>query len=152
VQGGRSETMDYSNIIKEEEINNAYNLPSTKQSIRFLHAAAGFLVKSTWMHAIKAGNYVTWPRLTHKIVPKHFPESNEVQKGPMKQQGQNVGSTKIKIEPDDEAVLDLGNHDDEPIPDLRTHADTSNNTANPDTVKKTATKDTKNQKHLQKHH
>ncbi len=51
---------------EEDEINNVYNLPSTKQSIRYLHAAAGFLVKSTWMQAIKAGNYVTWPRLTPK--------------------------------------------------------------------------------------
>jgi hypothetical protein len=30
--------------------------------------------------------------------------------------------------------------DDEPIPDLGTHADISNNTANPDTLKTTATK------------
>jgi hypothetical protein len=53
---------------EEDEINNVYNLPSTKQSIRYLHAATGFLVKSTWMEAIKAGNYVTWLRLTPEIV------------------------------------------------------------------------------------
>jgi hypothetical protein len=81
------------------------------------------------MQAIKAGNYVTWPGLTPKIVQKHFPESDKVQKGPMKQQHQNIQPSKIKIEPDDV-----------PIPDLVTHADTSNNTTNLDTVKKTATK------------
>jgi hypothetical protein len=31
--------------------------------------------------AIKAGNYVTWPELTAKVVHKHFPESDETQKG-----------------------------------------------------------------------
>jgi len=40
----------------KEEANNAYNLPSTKQSIRYLHAAAGFPVESEWIKAIKAGN------------------------------------------------------------------------------------------------
>jgi hypothetical protein len=47
----------------------------------------------------------------------------------MKQQCQNIQSTKIKIEPDDK-----------PIPDLRTHIDIPNNTANPNSVKKKATK------------
>jgi hypothetical protein len=48
----------------EEEANNVYTLPSTKQSIRYLHASAGFPVESEWIKAIKAGNYVTWPELT----------------------------------------------------------------------------------------
>ena len=48
----------------EEEANNVYNLPSTKQSIRYLHAAAGFPAKSEWIKVIKAGKYVTWPELT----------------------------------------------------------------------------------------
>jgi hypothetical protein len=70
----------------EEKANNVYNLPSTKQSIRYLHAAAGFPVESEWIKAIKAGNYVTWPELTAEAVHKHFPESDETQKGHMKQQ------------------------------------------------------------------
>ncbi len=80
---------------KEEAIN-AYNLPSTKQSIRYLHAEAGFPVESEWINAIKAGNYVTWPELTAEAVHKHFPESDETQKGHMKQHRQNVRSTKVK--------------------------------------------------------
>jgi hypothetical protein len=75
---------------EKNEINNIYNLPLTKQSRRCLHAAAEFPVESTWMQAINAGNYVTWPRLTPKTVSKHFPEFNEVQKGHMKQQHQKV--------------------------------------------------------------
>ena len=80
----------------EEKANNVYNLPSTKQSIRYLHAAAGFPVKSEWIKAIKAGNYVTWPELTTEAVSKHFPESDETHKGHMKQQRQNVRSTKVR--------------------------------------------------------
>jgi hypothetical protein len=45
----------------------------TKQSIRYLHAAAGFPVESEWIKAIKAGNYFTWMELTAKAVHKHFP-------------------------------------------------------------------------------
>jgi hypothetical protein len=66
---------------EEDEIRNVYNLPSTKQSIRYLQAPAGFPVKSTWMQAIKAENYITWPRLNPKTVCRHFSESDEVQKG-----------------------------------------------------------------------
>jgi hypothetical protein len=40
----------------EEKINNVYNLPSTKQSIHYLHALAGFPIESRWIKAIKAGN------------------------------------------------------------------------------------------------
>jgi hypothetical protein len=68
----------------KEEANNVYTLPSTKQSIRYLHAAAGFPVESECTKAIKAGNYVTWPELTAEAVHKHFPESDETQKGHMK--------------------------------------------------------------------
>ncbi len=67
----------------KEEANNEYTLPSTKQSIRYLHAAAGFPVESECTKAIKAGNYVT-PELTAEAVHKHFPESDETQKGHMK--------------------------------------------------------------------
>jgi hypothetical protein len=79
----------------EEEANNVYNLPSTKQSIHYLHAAAGFPVKSEWIKAIKAGNYVTWPELTAETVHKLFPESDEAKKGHMKQQHQNVRSIEV---------------------------------------------------------
>ena len=77
---------------------NVYNLPSTPQAIRYLHAAAGFPVKETWVKAINNGNYVIWPGLTAEAVNKHFPESVETQKGHMKKQRQNVRSTKALVE------------------------------------------------------
>ncbi len=64
--------------------------------IRFLQAAAGFLTKETWLKAIKAGNYLTWPGVTAKTVNRHFPELVEMTKGHMKKQCQNVRSLKIR--------------------------------------------------------
>ena len=40
----------------KDEVNNVYSLPSIPHIIRYLHAAAGFPVKETWLDAIKAGN------------------------------------------------------------------------------------------------
>ena len=80
---------------KREEISNVHNLPSIFQIIKYHHAAAGYPVKDTWIKAINAGNYTTWPGLTSEAVRKHFPESDETQKGHMKRQRQGVRSTKI---------------------------------------------------------
>ncbi len=51
-----------------EEANNVYSLPSIPQTITYLHAAAGFPVKETWMNTIKAGNVISWPSLTTLVV------------------------------------------------------------------------------------
>jgi hypothetical protein len=79
---------------KREEAANVYNLPSIPQTIRYLHAAAGYPTEDSWIKAIKAGNYISWPGLTEKAVRKYFPESDETQKGHMKRQRQGVRSTK----------------------------------------------------------
>ena len=73
-----------------EEINNVYELPSTEKAIRFLHAAAGFPPKVTWLKAIRAGNYDSWPMISIRNVNKYFPESNEMQKGHMRQTREEV--------------------------------------------------------------
>ncbi len=70
-----------------------YDLPSVNQTIKYLYAAAGYPVKDTWVKAINAGNYTTWPGLTATAVRKHFPESDETQKGHMKRQRQGLRST-----------------------------------------------------------
>jgi hypothetical protein len=41
-----------------QQANSVYNLPSTKQTIKWMHAVCGYPVKLTWLKAIKAGNYV----------------------------------------------------------------------------------------------
>ena len=85
---------------------NVYNLPSIAQVIKYHHAAAGFPTKDTWVKAIKAGFYVSWPGLTAEAASKHFPESEETQKGHLKKQRQNVRSTKRKVtfSDDDEMI------------------------------------------------
>eukprot|EP00804_Cyclotella_cryptica_P015847 CCRYP_006351-RA/>CCRYP_006351-RA protein AED:0.42 eAED:0.15 QI:0/0/0/0.6/1/1/5/0/704 len=49
---------------EEHTILNVFELPSIKQTIRYFHAAAGFPTKTTWMAAIRRGNYNTWPLVT----------------------------------------------------------------------------------------
>ena len=81
----------------QEVATNVYTLPSIPQTIRYLHAAAGFPTKDSWIKAIKNGNYATWPGISAEAVNRHFPESIETQKGHMKKQRQNVRSTKQKV-------------------------------------------------------
>jgi hypothetical protein len=83
-------------MAKQEAASNVYSLPSILQAIKYLHAAAGFPTKDTWVKAIKNGNYVSWPGLTLNAVNKHFPESIKTQQGRMKKQRQNVRPMKQK--------------------------------------------------------
>ena len=90
---------------QQEDASNVYNLPSIAQTIKYLHAAVGYPVEDTWINAINAGNYTTWPGITAAAVGKHFPKSDEMQKGQMKQQRQGVRSTKaLETIPEDRAV------------------------------------------------
>ena len=50
----------------KEAINHVYDMPSIQPAIRYLHAAAGFPTKSTWLKAIRNNNYMSWPLLTVK--------------------------------------------------------------------------------------
>eukprot|EP00956_Cyclotella_meneghiniana_P000230 scaffold288_cov44-Cyclotella_meneghiniana.AAC.10 len=86
----------------DEAAMNVYELPSTKEVVRFLHAALGFPTKATLLTAVKHGNLVTFPGLTSKNINKHFPESDEMQKGHMRQSRQGVRSTKVI---DEDAML-----------------------------------------------
>ena len=75
-------------------INNVCELPSIEPAIRYLHGAAGFPTKATWIKAIQNGSYLSWPLVNVKNVNKFFPESEETQKGHMRTQRQGVLSTK----------------------------------------------------------
>ena len=74
----------------DPEANSAYDLPSVEGLVQYLHAAEGFLIKSTWLAAIKTGNYATWPGLTYSDASKYYPESTETIKGHMTQLSQGV--------------------------------------------------------------
>jgi hypothetical protein len=64
-----------------------------------MHAVCGYPVKSTWLRAIKAGNFVGWPMLTERNVSKYCPDMDETLKGHMKQTRKNVRSTKARQRP-----------------------------------------------------
>ena len=81
---------------------NVYELPSTKEVVRFLHAAPGYATKATLLTAAQNGNLVTFPGLTPENINRLFPESAETQKGHMRQTRQGVRSTKVI---DEDAML-----------------------------------------------
>ena len=65
-----------------QQANRVYSLPSTEQKIKWMHAVCAYPVKSTWLAAVKAGNYLTlagqcWK---HKTSKKYFPETMETPK------------------------------------------------------------------------
>ena len=80
----------------EKAIHNFYEIPTIELTIHYLHAAAGFPTKPTWIKIICNGNYLFWPLITVTNVHKHFPESEETQKGHMQNQRQGVRSTKVR--------------------------------------------------------
>jgi hypothetical protein len=73
-----------------------YNLPSTKQAIKWMHAVYRYLVKLNWLKAIKAGNYMGWRMLTERNFQKYYPKTTKTAKGHMNQTRKNVRSTKVK--------------------------------------------------------
>lgn len=87
------------NAVLQECVANAYDLPSTEALVKYLHAAAaaGFPTKSTWLKAIKSKYFATWPGLTEFAVRKYFPESEETQRGHMRQRRSNIRKTNRKV-------------------------------------------------------
>ena len=83
--------------IMNEIAANVHDLPSTERVIRYLHAACGFPTKPTWLQAIQANFYPTWPMLNSKNVNKYFPESEETVKGHMRQIRTGTRKTNRKV-------------------------------------------------------
>ena len=97
--------LDYKNLGREhpdrftagvDEANAIFDLPNSRQTLKYFHAAAGYPTKESFLEAVRAGNYATWPGLTTTLIAKHFPDSDETQKGHMKGQRKGVRSTKVK--------------------------------------------------------
>ena len=53
----------------------AYELPSVAALIIYSHAEAEYPVRSTWLKAIGAGNYVSWPGLMLSNATKYYPSA-----------------------------------------------------------------------------
>ncbi len=73
-----------------ERANAIFKLPSTRQTILYHHALVGFPIKETFLNAVRAGNYTTWPGLTIAALHKYFLDSDEMQKGHMRSQRQGI--------------------------------------------------------------
>lgn len=61
--------------------------------IKYLHAACFSPVPSTWIQAIKANNFITWPGLTIQLVKKHLPLTEATIQGHIHRQRQKLQST-----------------------------------------------------------
>jgi hypothetical protein len=78
-----------------EAVYNVYELPSTRELVAFLNASLGYPTKATLVEAARRGFLTSFPGLTVENINKFFPESEETQKGHMRQQRQGVRSTKM---------------------------------------------------------
>jgi hypothetical protein len=78
--------------------NHAHDTSTQKELINYLHAVFFSPVKSTWIAAIKNGNFTSWPGLTERAVERHLSKSSATVKGHLNQQRMNTRSTKIKEE------------------------------------------------------
>ena len=71
-------------------------MPSVEALVIYFHAAAGYPVIDTWLKAIKAGIYDSWPGLTYINTTKYCPSADKTIKSHMVQTRQGVRSTKPK--------------------------------------------------------
>jgi hypothetical protein len=81
---------------KIPQCNHAHDNNNQKDLINYLHAACFSPVKSTWIKAIKNGNFSSWPGLNEQNVEKYLSKSKSTAKGHLNQQRQNARTTKIK--------------------------------------------------------
>jgi hypothetical protein len=101
-------------VVGVNKTNAIFDLPNTRQSLMYFHAAVGFPVKETFLDAVRARYYATWPGLTTTLIAKHFPDSDETQKGLMIGRRKGVRSTRVK--PACEIKIKPGTKDPPPKP------------------------------------
>ena len=75
----------------------SYEIKTKAELVQYLHRCAFIPVKHTWTKAIDAGYFATWTGLTSELVHKHLPKSLATAKGHLKQDCQNIRSTKPSI-------------------------------------------------------
>jgi hypothetical protein len=68
-----------------EMSNNVYELTKIYDATQYLHAAAFSPVKSSFIKAIQAGKFATWPNLTAQHVKQYLEKSESTIKGHMNQ-------------------------------------------------------------------
>jgi hypothetical protein len=81
------------------QCNHAHDNNNQKDLINYLHAACFSPVKSTWIKAIKNGNFSSCLGVNEHTVEKHLSKYTSTAKGHLNQQRQNARITKIKDAP-----------------------------------------------------
>ena len=84
----------YTPTSTEPQVNNVYELNKKRNIVTYLHKAEFGPVPSTWIEAIEAGFFSTWPGLTVQLVKKYLEKSTSTVKGHMRSSLQNLRSTK----------------------------------------------------------
>jgi hypothetical protein len=78
---------------KNCEAHSVYECSNERDLVRFLHAAAFIPLPDTWITAIRAGHFATWPGLAEDLVRKHLPKELATVKGYLSQRRKNLRST-----------------------------------------------------------
>jgi hypothetical protein len=74
-----------------EHANNVHEMRNQGDQVAYLHCGACFSpTKSTWLKAINASYFATWPGLTAELLSKHLPKSIATSKGHLQQERQNL--------------------------------------------------------------
>jgi hypothetical protein len=81
---------------KISQCNHAHDNNNQKDLTNYLHATCFSPVKSTWIKAIKNGNFSSWRGLNEQKVERYLSMSIVTAKGHLNQQRQNARTTKIK--------------------------------------------------------
>ena len=82
-------------VALSQKLNVILRKDKTKEDlVTFFHGAMGSVVPSTWIKAIKNNQFSSWPGLTADLVKKHLPPSIATAEGHLRQEYQNLQSTK----------------------------------------------------------
>jgi hypothetical protein len=91
--------------------NHAHETSNLKELIKYIHATAFRPLKSTWIKAIKNGNFASWSGLIEKAVEKLVSKSVATVKGHLNQQRIYARSTQPKKEPECSMELETNVYD-----------------------------------------
>ena len=75
----------------------AYDLPSVEAFVIYFHAAAGNLIRSIWLRAIKASNVASFPGLTPANAKRFCPSVDKTIKGHLVKDRQGTRSSHEKL-------------------------------------------------------
>jgi hypothetical protein len=95
---------------KSKQAHSVYECTNKQDLVRFLHAAAFSSAQDTWLKAILAGHFATWPGLTEDLVRKHLPKEIATVKGHLSQKRKKLRSTTSTVNkhaPDETALDDV---------------------------------------------